>query len=316
MVLKPEDFRCRVCDVDFKCERSLHTHIKKHKMPIGEYYETFFPRTNLLTGEVLKFTNPEKYFSTDFRDIRQMKKWLSMQSKSEAAEYLTRILKDRVEKKGYEYAPCHIDLVTSKLPSINWFIKSFGSYSKACEICGVKQRFNKPMPECFWQDYPQNLTILTDTREQKPISFSVKSEDQKLDFGDYALGGENYNYIFIDRKSEGDFKGTFGAGAERFKRELERAREFGCYMFVLCESSISQIENNNYSGPKFQKVQLDRVFFNMRSIASEYGDVCQILFAGGRRKMSDMIPRILYNGPKIKNVDVQYFLDGENNGLD
>ena len=56
----------------------------------------------------------------------------------------------------------------------------------------------------------------------------------KLDFGDYTAAGDYYTYTYIDRKSEGDLKSTLSSGnLDRFKRELERAREFNSYVFVV-----------------------------------------------------------------------------------
>ena len=46
----------------------------------------------------------------------------------------------------------------------------------------------------------------------------------KLDFGDYAVSGDHYDYTYVDRKSESDFKSTMTSGFDRFKREMDRKR--------------------------------------------------------------------------------------------
>ena len=57
----------------------------------------------------------------------------------------------------------------------------------------------KQVPNEFKKDY-SDTTILIDTREQKPLHFS-NSEVLKLDVGDYAVGGDLYDYTFVDMKS-------------------------------------------------------------------------------------------------------------------
>ena len=299
---------CKVCGKDFSSLKSLHGHLKAHKLVLMEYYPIYFPRKNLLTGDQIPFKNYEQYFSTEFSNRSQMEKWLGLQPQEISEKYCIDKLKQRIEKKNMEYAPCHIDLQTSKMPSLDHYKSYCGSYKNACDKVGLKQRFTKPIPKDFFNSVP-NKKIICDTREQLPIKFE-NFVIMKLDFGDYALFGEDYNYIFVDRKAEGDFKGSFGKDINRVKRELDRVREFGGYIFFLVENSIRQIKANNASGPTFKRSQgMENIFFNTRSVMNEYGDVCQILFVNGRKEMSEMIQRLLVYGPELKSVDVQYFLD-------
>ena len=80
-------------------------------------------------------------------------------------------------------------------------------------------------------------------REQQPLNFKIQGT--KLDFGDYTAAGEDYSHTYVDRKAEQDFKGTMSGGFERFKRELERAREFKSFLFVVVESDLNKIYKNN-----------------------------------------------------------------------
>ena len=66
-----------------------------------------------------------------------------------------------------------------------------------------------------------------------------------MDFGDYTMAGDNYTYTYVDRKSETDFKGTLGVGFNRFTNEIERAKRFNAYLYIVIESSIDQIIKNN-----------------------------------------------------------------------
>ena len=60
-------YKCKECGQEFKSERSLHAHLKKHGLTMGEYYTKHFPRYNLLTKDPLPFKNKADYFSKDFR---------------------------------------------------------------------------------------------------------------------------------------------------------------------------------------------------------------------------------------------------------
>ena len=40
----------------------------------------------------------------------------------------------------------------------------------------------------------------------------------KLDFGDYAVGSPHYDYTYVDRKGETDFKSTMTTGFNRFTK--------------------------------------------------------------------------------------------------
>ena len=131
--------------------------------------------------------------------------------------------------------------------------------------------------------------------------------NMKLHFGDYTLGAPHYDYTYVDRKSETDFKSTMSTGIERFKRELERAKGFSSYVFVVVESSIDDIIKNNTRGP--YKSNLSYVWHNMRELTHDYKGHCQFVFSGSREKSEDIIPKILFFGKRLWDVDLQYFID-------
>ena len=87
------------------------------------------------------------------------------------------------------------------------------------------------------------MIIIIDTREQLPLDFSiypdVNVERATLKTGDYSLKGYE-NQITIERKSLSDFVGCVGFGRERFKKELERMRDYD-FSAVIIESSLSMI---------------------------------------------------------------------------
>tara|TARA_R100000008_G_scaffold82547_1_gene66931 strand:- start:280 stop:1218 length:939 start_codon:yes stop_codon:yes gene_type:complete len=299
---------CMECNQQFKSDNGLHKHLKAHNMTMGEYYTTHYPRKNKWTQELLPFKNKEDYFNNDFSTRGQMLKWCDKAPKAEVKEYILKQLENRIERKQLKYAPNHLEIELNKLPPIKLYQKMFGSYFAACEMLNIRPLFSQPMLKAFPQEeeYLEDIEIFVDTREQKPLSFK-KSSGLKLDFGDYTMGGEHYNYTYVDRKSESDFKGTLGGGKSRFERELKRARRFNAFLYVVVESSISNIKKNNNFGS--YKSNLPYIWHNMREFTHKYKGSCQFIFTGGRINSARLIPKLLYHGPKLWNVDLQYYLD-------
>jgi hypothetical protein len=301
-------FKCKICGEEFTTEKGLHIHLKKHKIDLATYYTTYYPRTNLLTGDPLPFKNKEDYFSKDFSTRRQLIKWCMTQPKDVARKYAIKKLKERIKDKDLQFAPNHLELKLSKMPDIDVYKHLYGSYGKACQAAGVKPLFGKPAPKNFFKDNSEfeDLNIFIDTREQKPLLFN-NSEELKLDFGDYTVGGKDYNYTYIDRKSESDFKGTLSGGFERFRRELQRVKDFDSYLFIVIESDLNKLDKNNRFGP--HKSNLKFVYHNMRLLSHEFAKSCQFVFSGSRADSAEIIPKILTLGKSLWDVDLQYYID-------
>lgn len=305
--------KCMVCHEEFDTEKGLHIHLKKHKLDLATYYTTYYPKTNLLTGDPLPFKNKEEYFNRDFSTRRQLIKWCMSQEKQKTGEYALQKLQQRIKDKKLKYAPNHLELKIAQLPDIDVYKYAFGSYGKACSQLNVKPLYgNRIDPSFFNPDEEfENLKILIDTREQKPLVFPV-SEDLKLDFGDYTVGGKDYNYTYVDRKSDSDFKGTLSGGLSRFRRELQRVKDFDSYLFVVVESDLNRLYRNNMYGP--HKSNLKFIYHNMRVLTHEFAGHCQFVFTGTRANSQSVIPKILTLGKKLWNVDLQYYID--KNGLE
>ena len=298
-------FKCKECNQEFVGLKNLHTHIKKHDMLLGEYYVKNYQRRNKLTGDLMQFKNYDEYFDRDFSNLDQLLKWCDSVSFSEASEYIIKILNNRINKKNLKYAPNSIELQTTFMPSIDVYKKYFGSYTDACKRCLTTPMFSGKFPKEFHNDYSK-IKIFIDTREQKPLQFK-NSEKLKLDVGDYAVAGENYNYTYVDRKSFDDFCGTMGAGYERFRRELERCRSLGSYLFIVIESDINNVWQKNTFSSK--KVNLNYILYNMRTIQHDFKDCCQFVFSGNRGNSVLLIPKLLVLGRKLWDTDIQYFLN-------
>lgn len=281
-------------------------------MFLGDYYISFYPKFDKLTGEPIPFKTAEQYLRTDFRHKKNMYKWLSSCGHEEAKNYCESVFLKHCEEhelKG-KFAPNHLYLLTHpRLPKLEYFYR-FTNYRDLCKRAGLSFINYIEMEEenPLLCGLPKDICIIQDTREQRPILFDCKTTVQKLDFGDYSFSGEYYNYIFVDRKSEDDFKGTMSAGHERFRRELDRAKNLGSYVFVVIESDMSKIYQNNNLW--FKKASnLDYVWENMRQIILDYSDVCQFIFTSNRENSKQTIPATLWNGNNLKNVDVQYSLE-------
>lgn len=301
--------KCKVCGESFKNDKGLHMHISKiHKITLAEYYVNFYNRKDLHSGELLPFKNKNDYFNNDFINYDNFLKWSEYADSDNVKLYLLKRLKNRIEEKKLRFAPSHIELLLNKLPDIDLFKKFFGSYSSACDELKIKPLFNKNIMASFFKEdtFFDELKILVDTREQQPLKFP-RNMFMKLDFGDYAIGKPHYDYTYIDRKSESDFKGTFSTGVKRFRRELDRAKEFSSYVFIVTESSIDKIVENNDYGP--HKSNLSYIWHNVRAISHDYAGTCQFIFSGSREKSQFLIPRLLFHGKKLWNTDMQYFLD-------
>lgn len=298
---------CRICNKDFDSERGLHGHLKQHCVTMAEYYTEYFPRKNKLTGDPLPFKNKKDYFSKDFSSRAQLLKWCGRAGKEELGEYALKMLRQRVESKGLKRAPSHLELKISELPDVDSFVRAFGSYTSACNLVGVPPLFGKRLPESFLSEETEGLKVFIDTREQKPLVFS-RSERMKLDFGDYTAAGDDYSYTYIDRKSAGDFVSTLSLNnLNRFKREVSRARELDCYLFVLVESDLEKIYKRNKWGPHSSNLRF--IYHNMREVSHQFADSCQFVFTGSRENSEFLIPKILKCGLDLWGVDLQYYID-------
>jgi len=303
-------FNCLECDKDFDSERSLHAHIKKHDMFLHDYFVKHFSRRNLLTNELLPFKNKDSYFKYDFCSIDQLYEWCEVTETETVKNYILDKLLNRILSCELKFAPNEVELYTSFLPKIFIYKKIFKSYTYACKEIGYEPMFNKKIPDFFWDNsFVENLTILTDTREQEPLYFKQQVV-RKLDVGDYAIL-DHFDYTFVDRKSEQDFKSTLSKdNLVRFKKELDRCRTMGCYLFIVVETDLKKLEESNKKS--VHKCNMKYIYHNMRLLQHEYRDCCQFVFSGSRLKSEDLIPRILKAGKKIWDVDMQYFLENKN----
>lgn len=298
--------KCRVCGKLFSSERSLHAHIKSHDLFLADYYVQNFKRKNLLTGELLPFKNKSQYFSEDFSSRNQLMEWCENAKSSDVKEYILKKLKHRITTKNLKLGPCYLELSLNMLPDIEIFQKHFGSYTNACQQHSVRPMFSSRLPS-NWQNEIEGVKIFIDTREQQPLEFD-NSESMKLDVGDYVTTGEHYNYTYVDRKGEQDFKSTLSKNnLERFESELQRTKDMGAYLFIVTESSVEKMEKNNRRA--HHKSNMKYIYHNMRVLSHKFSGCCQFIFSGNRENSKKIIPKILTLGKDLWDVDLQYYID-------
>lgn len=91
------------------------------------------------------------------------------------------------------------------------------------------------------------MKIIIDTREQNRLKFKHKSITevliQGLNTGDYAaVFSDNFKPPMVfERKNISDLYGTLSKGYDRFKREIERAKEQNLQLIIIVEGSLSRI---------------------------------------------------------------------------
>jgi hypothetical protein len=299
---------CKICNEKYANDKSFHAHLKKHNIYQAEYYCTYYPRKSLYYKQQIPFKNKKQYFDTEFLNYSEFLDWEKSTDKESVKTKCLELLKNRINEKNYSYAPFHNEMLTLDLPEIDIYKKHFGSYGAACRLLNKEPLFNMNLPKNFNDVNLRYKEILIDTREQDPLTFA-KYKVEKLYVGDYLLNDGNYSYTFVDRKSENDFLGTLASGVERFDREIERACGLGAYLFVVIESSIDQILENHKKYKR--KTNLEYVFHNMRHLSHKYPRHVQFVFTGSRNKSVDIIPKILYHGKSLWQVDLQYFIDHE-----
>jgi len=139
------------------------------------------------------------------------------------------------------------------------------------------------------------MKIYVDTREQLPIEFEgcegvSEVIRTKLPYGDYAAGWEDKkgNHIafmpmFAERKGLGDLFGTLTSGIERFKREIERAKEDKASLVIFVEGCFREVQ----VGAKYSTVDGETILKTLHTLWVKY-DVPYVL-CNDREDMRDTI---------------------------
>ncbi len=286
----------------------VHKYLRKLHVKQSDYYETYFPRKDLLTNEVIAFKNYDQYFSQEFANKNNLKKWLK-QNPLEGLKWAKNWLARRKEEKGLIYAPSEVELRSLSTPSMSYY-EDKGGYYKITKELGFQYRY-ADTPLTFRKLSPETV-IITDTREQKELKFSQATEKECVKEGDYALKGEEDLGIRIERKSLSDMVGTLSQGLQRFERELQRAVDKDLYIVMLVESSINDALGFDYL-PQMRWVQAkpQHIFKNLRDLLNKFPLHFQVIFVDGRIEAAKKLIRIFELGNKAKIVDLQWKLEND-----
>lgn len=303
------EFVCKIDGKKFDTEKQLHMYLRKYKMRMAEYYQKYYPRRDLLTGDLIKFKNKSHYFSNYFNSRPNMKKYLESASEEDARKFCVQVIKDRIMRRKIKYSPTQVEMRSSMMPPIFYYQKLFGNYYDLCYELGLSKRFKRVPKNKIKENIEEGYEIIVDTREQKPLNINYGTRREGLKFADYWLDKEG-NKCYVERKETKDFIGTFTGGCERFSRELERAKEQGAYVVVVVENSLDNMMRFNYLKYITKKVQVtpEYVMRNVRDIIQNHDNV-QFLFAKGRTEATRLTRKLFFCGQNYKNVDLQLAYD-------
>lgn len=298
------NFECKIDNSIHSSLDNLHKYLRKLHVKKSDYYMEFFPKKDLLTEELIPFTDYNKYFSQDFLNKRNLNKWLKT-NPEKGKEWAIGWLKKRKEAKGLVRAPSDIELISLSGPSIKYF-NEIGDYNKICEDIGLVTRFNyKSIIEYQFEKFSK-VTVLCDTREKKLIKFkNANIEIQKLDYGDYKIENKFDTGIFIEKKSISDFAQSFGKSINRLEREIIRCNDNKHYLVILVLANYHDALNFNYLPQmKWTKANPDYVFHNVRFLLEKYENL-QFLFVENY-DIERTILNLFRLGNNLKKIDLQY----------
>lgn len=307
---------CKECGVNFENEKGLHLHLRRHKLKIKSYYERYYPMVCLQTGRKLSWRDGdtlENYLSRRFVDKTALYQYFEKDGDLDAKKSLIiKYLEDFYHK--HQIAPCQMELCTLPMFPNLLIMEKYLNYAEICKTSVVGTRFDynldytKPLP--IKRIDPKDFCILIDSRERNPYRL-CSSVVGKIDVGDYALAGQNFNGIVVDRKEIGDFWNTMAGAIDkngeptRFQRELERAKSAGQYVIILCEYNLHLLDK--YKSYGFANYSY--IAHNMRNIFRQYHDCCQFVFTISRDISAKLLIEFLLCGDVIKKYDLQYWVD-------
>jgi len=311
---------CKIDNEEFGSDKELHKHLRKHKMRMAEYYQTYYPRHDKHTGDIIKFKNKEQYLNTEFNTRTNLRMWLKGISIDEAKGYCQNLLTSRKEKKSLEFAPTQVELRSIMSPPIQYYNQLFGDYYELCEKLGFEIKYTNCDEIAHASTYDSNkYMIYVDTREQRPLIFHRPIELKALKYGDYAFNDREATCnCYIERKSLIDFIGTLSGGYDRFCKEIERSIEDKANLIIVIEAKLINALNFNHIRKSHNKAKVynkvkatpEFIFHRVRKLIQEYPMV-QFLFVEGRKESARVIEKIFTSECAYKKIDLQLAYDNK-----
>jgi hypothetical protein len=308
------DNKCAVCQQPFNDDKTLHRHLRTHKLIQSEYYQTYFPRYDRYDNSIIKYKNKEYYFNTEFNSKSNFVKWFHSIPIETAKQYVKIFLLNRKMTKSLIYAPSQVELRTLMVSGIKWIEKNFGNYRELCTQLGFINKFKQFNQFNNQIQLDKRRIIYIDSREKNLVQFNnVKSIIKKLDYGDYCFSDQDWSgNIFIERKSASDFIGTLSGDYERFEREITRAKEDNAYLIILVEERLDNLLNYKDLGYLNRNIRIapEFVFHNVRVLIQKYPHI-QFLFINSHKEIGEMIEKLFSIGEDIKQYDLQLLKDSD-----
>lgn len=309
-----ENLICQECHLSFNSLKSLHLHLRQHKISQAYYYQKHFPRFDKFNGSMIKFKNLDFYLNNDFNCRENSIRWLKSVSKQEAKEYILNFLVTRKRKKELKFFPSQVELKSLPIAGIKLINDIWEDYRTVADMTELFIRFPLQNFSGTWKKFHKKHKIIIDTREQKPLSFSIPTLIDTIPFGDYILNDMKFSHnCYVERKSLGDFYSTMSMGIERFIKEIEKAQHD--YLIVIIEEPMEEVYQftQRYQVAGKTRISPEFVLHNMRDIMQKYNYV-QFLFVKNRIEAARIIERIFCSNGQYKQIDLQFQYDV--NGFD
>lgn len=298
-------FKCHIDGQEFETEHALHNYVSRRlKVKLEDYYQKYEPRHDLLTGDIIEFKNKEFYSHTLFNTRENLVKYLKT---SPHESVISESIELRKKAKNLRYAPSTVEARTSILPT-PLLVKKLGfDYNEICLNVGLDTRYEY---DVVLETDDRPLSVLIDTREQKPLKLNADVTVSKLDFGDYT-SSSHYKSVFIERKSLIDLCGTLSQGFERFQKELSRASAMDAYIVVCVEENLNNLATvGKTHQTSHVKASPDFLGVRIRALCQQFTNV-QFLFVDGRVQMTEIVEKILRLNNDVKALDLQYLYDAK-----
>ena len=302
---------CKECSRNLSSLEVFHRHLRTHKITQAAYYQKHFPRYDKFDGKIILFKSREYYFSCDFNSRANLASWVKKVSRKECVDYIQQYLLDRKERKGLIYAPTQVELRTLMVPGQDFITKLVGDYNEFMTRLGFRVRFDL-LKLGEKKKFHSSHTVLIDTREQMPLTFSLPTRPEALSFGDYRLDDNNFTHkCCIERKAVGDLYGSVSNGYDRFCRELNRALDEGFFMVILVEGSLDAVKIYPSQTGGWVHLTPEFIYHQVRRITNSYPNL-QFLFVQNRKHASQAIERIFCSDGEYRRTDLQYAYDTGN----
>ena len=152
---------------------------------------------------------------------------------------------------------------------------------------------------------PSMLTVIVDTREQKPFNFievGMKMKVGTLKHADYSIEGMA-RYIAIERKSPEDFVACMTTQRERFETELLALRGYR-YRAIIVEAELDAMLDDLWANDSRNPKRREGSSFGLRSrmkwesaegtVAAWTIRYCPIVFRRNRAVAERMAQKLIW----------------------